>query len=204
MDKRETWQALQDKEYKDFLDNGAYGIFSVKQTNGAAECGSVISELLPTGGDCLDIGCGVLPLPYYMEVADKVSFTGIDPFDVPGERGFTFRVGVAEDLPWDDKTFDCVLFSTSLDHCVDPTKASQEALRVLKPGGFVVMWGSQASPNSLRYKRWKKAPKPALYDDHHMWAFSRDDLISLFGDPFMDIIVGRNDGSSHVILTFRK
>lgn len=47
--------------------------------------------------------------------------------------------GDAKELPFDEEIFDRVVFFTSLEFIDDPDKAIKEALRVLKPGGRVVI-----------------------------------------------------------------
>lgn len=57
-----------------------------------------------------------------------------------------FEVGNAEDLPYPDGYFDKVVFSSSLEHIEDDMKALQEACRVLKPKGKVIL-----TTDSLNY-----------------------------------------------------
>ena len=50
-----------------------------------------------------------------------------------------FKVGNAEDLPYQDGYFDKVVCSSSLEHFKDDIKALKEMNRVLKPNGVVVL-----------------------------------------------------------------
>jgi ubiquinone/menaquinone biosynthesis C-methylase UbiE len=56
-----------------------------------------------------------------------------------GVANVSFRLGDLEELPLDDSSIDLALFSQSLHHAMHPRKAVQEAWRVLRPGGRVVI-----------------------------------------------------------------
>ena len=61
-------------------------------------------------------------------------YLGLDPYQ--GE----FRIiGLGEILPIKDNSVDAVLFNTSLDHILDYHTAIQEAHRVLRSGGCIVI-----------------------------------------------------------------
>lgn len=55
-----------------------------------------------------------------------------------------FTHGDAQDLPFDDLTFDAVVMGFGMNHLPSPEKAAQEAHRVLKPGGAFAfsVWAS--------------------------------------------------------------
>ena len=54
--------------------------------------------------------------------------------------GGTFRVAPAEDLPFDDHSFDVVFLGHVLHEADDPVKALREALRVATKGVAVLEW----------------------------------------------------------------
>lgn len=92
-------------------------------------------------GTVLDVGCGVSPsLPLYMRDEQDVQYVGCDPLCPGDPRQYPFVAGLAEFLPFRSATFDQCLFATSLDHFIDPLPCLREALRVLRPGGEVVIW----------------------------------------------------------------
>jgi ArsR family transcriptional regulator len=56
-----------------------------------------------------------------------------------GAKNLEFRLGDMEELPIDDAHVDLVFFSQSLHHALHPERALQEAWRILKPGGRIVI-----------------------------------------------------------------
>lgn len=63
-------------------------------------------------------------------------YLGLDPYAGDGE----FRlIGLGEILPINNSSVDAVLFNTSLDHILDYHTALEEAYRVLRPSGRVVI-----------------------------------------------------------------
>ncbi len=63
-------------------------------------------------------------------------YVGLDPYAQSEE----FRaIGLGEILPFREGVFDAVVFNTSLDHMLDYHTALDEAYRVLRPGGSVVI-----------------------------------------------------------------
>ena len=54
-------------------------------------------------------------------------------------QNIEFRAGDMEELPIDDSTLDVAFFSQSLHHALHPAHALEEAARILKPGGRLVI-----------------------------------------------------------------
>jgi ubiquinone/menaquinone biosynthesis C-methylase UbiE len=104
----------------------------------------------------LDVACG----PSYVSAAAKQLGAiprGIDFSDkmiAIAKRMFPeirFRQGDAQDLPFQDASFDRVLMNFGLLHVSQPEKACAEACRVLKPGGkfgFTVWAGPEKNPGA--------------------------------------------------------
>jgi len=81
----------------------------------------------------LDVGCG--KKPYHPFFAPYVSeHVGVD-IDNPQAD----LVGSIEDIPAEDASFDVVLCTQVLEHCLDPARGVRELHRVTKPGGRVLL-----------------------------------------------------------------
>lgn len=95
-------------------------------------------------GDVLEIGLGTgLNLPHYPGGVSQLH--AVDPAPLLPDRvaqrsrAVAFPVQItqltAETLPFDDRTFDCVVSTWTLCTIPDPVKALREVRRVLKPNG---------------------------------------------------------------------
>lgn len=94
----------------------------------------------------LDVGCGTLPLPGYLDTEAEDQY-GLDPIDDNSFEGFRI-VGHAEFTPFPNDSLGMVIFATSLDHVVSVPQVLKEMRRILRPGGFMVIWMSD------RWKPW--------------------------------------------------
>lgn len=131
----------------DFQDAREYTEWTARQQNlwaAQMECELMLNLLRPNRGESiLDIGCGAgnstVPL-----LDMGLSVTGIDPspymLDLSanqlGQHVDLYR-GYAEDLPFDDNSFNHALFFLSLEFVSDPAKAIAEACRVAKDKVFL-------------------------------------------------------------------
>ncbi len=131
----------------DFQDARSYDHWLLKCKNRFAadlESRLMLGMLDPVAGESvLDIGCGtgasIIPL------LDKgLDVTGIDPspymLDILsatlGNRVSLYR-GIAEDLPYDDNSFNHACLFTCLEFVDNPKKAMEEAFRVAKDRVFI-------------------------------------------------------------------
>ena len=83
-----------------------------------------------------------------------------------GIKNIDFRIGDMEELPIRTSSVDCVFFSQSLHHALHPQRALEEAARILRPGGRIVVL-------DLVQHRFEEAR--ALYADEWL-GFSEADL----------------------------
>lgn len=96
-------------------------------------------------GPVLDIGCGRGARWRHF----PAGYVGLDVVAEWDEGNFPFVQGMAEELPWPDATFEAVLSVEAFDHFLDPGLAAAEALRVLRPGGELLVFigtGVSADP----------------------------------------------------------
>ena len=88
-------------------------------------------------GKVLDIGCGNKPYrPLLFSPPSRVeNYVGLDV-----RNGIYQQPDVewnGRTMPFDDNSFDCALATEVFEHCPDPELVMKEAVRVLKPGGFL-------------------------------------------------------------------
>ncbi|MBA2448094.1 MAG: class I SAM-dependent methyltransferase, partial [Chloroflexi bacterium] len=88
-------------------------------------------ELRSTTGTVLDLGAGLRPfaevLPGRTVALDHRARPTID------------LVGDAHRLPFADATFDAIVCTEVFEHLLEPTAAAAEMIRVLRPGGRLVL-----------------------------------------------------------------
>ena len=108
------------------------------------------------GESVLDIGCGAgACLSALLEMGLQV--TGLDPstymldisLEKMGNRVELYR-GFAEDLPFDDNSFNYSCLFTTLEFVDDPAKVLQEAFRVTKDRVFIGVFNRYALKGILR------------------------------------------------------
>jgi SAM-dependent methyltransferase len=119
-------------------------------------------------GRILDIGCGPLATPLYLEDYPQYAVAGIDPFGKQEQHPFQFVNAVAEDIPWADESFETAIAATSLDHLIDPQRAFDEIRRVITKQGQLLAWvyfvpGAKPFP--------PESGPIAPIDDYHLYHF---------------------------------
>ena len=89
-------------------------------------------------GRLLDIGCGEKPYEttFFPYVTEHV---GVDHPESPHALTSVDVVASAYDVPLGDESFDTVLMSELLEHLEKPGAALDEARRLLRPGGWIIL-----------------------------------------------------------------
>lgn len=92
----------------------------------------------------------------------------------------------AEDLPFEDEKFDCIIFNQILEHCKRPWICINEAYRVTKKEGIIIL----SSPFFYQIHDW-----PGDY-----YRFTPDGLIAMSSSSgFSKILLKHKSGNSEMI-----
>jgi anaerobic magnesium-protoporphyrin IX monomethyl ester cyclase len=121
-------------------------------------CMNIIS---PTEGKrILEVGCGIRDSAAYISTCN--CYIGIDLSTEAIKKaskafrhktGFSFVTMDAQDLKFPDRTFDLVIAKEVIEHVPDIKRMLQEAFRVLKPGGDILITSPNRNSLHLRVNR---------------------------------------------------
>ncbi len=155
----------QDSEYKalsireftkaaEIYDSGHAGIYEMCKD----DYPPILEELKQDDfEDLLDVGCGTGPMVEMLasEFADR-RYTGLDltprMIEIANAKGIEnacFVIGDAENLPFEDESFDAVICANSFHHYPNPQAFFNGVARVLRPGGKLVLRDYTSAPPIL-------------------------------------------------------
>lgn len=176
----------------DFQDAGGYDAWFDQEKNRYClerEIRLMQKMLDPAPGQrLLDIGCGTgISLAPFLGMG--LDLTGIDPstymLDIAAQK-FKNKVelhkAVAEDLPFEDNSFEYAVMFTSLEFTERPAKAIEEACRVTKDKIFIGVLNRYAPINIIR--RAKSFFIPNVYSNARFFSIRelKQILFAILGD----------------------
>jgi len=148
---------------------------------GALDSTDELLELCHIDGSkyILEVGCGVGRTPAYVARKYRCRVVGVDIREKMIARSkerakreglehlLEFQVADAQDLPFEDDSFDVVMCESVVVMVPDQHKALSEYVRVTRPGGYVGLneatWMREPTPQLLRYLTRIWGPAVALH-----------------------------------------
>lgn len=95
---------------------------------------------VPKGGSILELGSAYGGQWHVLREWSQ-DLTGLDLYEpavkASQERGLNIHLGMVEEMPFADASFDVVVSRHVMEHVGDPQRALAEIERVLRPGGYV-------------------------------------------------------------------
>ncbi len=92
-------------------------------------------------GRVLDVGCGAGNMIHHLSRYGSV--VGIDndskPLEIAHQRGYDARLARAEEMPFEDESFDLVTALDVIEHCEDDLQILRECFRVCAKGGLIAI-----------------------------------------------------------------
>ncbi|MFP4489023.1 MAG: class I SAM-dependent methyltransferase [Bacteroidales bacterium] len=123
----------------------------------------IIRKLLPLKGRGVEIGVGSGIFALALGISE-----GCDPSEEmrrkAAEKGIKAIDAVAENLPWEDESFDYALMVTTICFVDDPARALAEISRILKPRGKVII-GFVDSNSQVGRQYLRQKDKSLFYSD---------------------------------------
>jgi ubiquinone/menaquinone biosynthesis C-methylase UbiE len=146
----------------------------------------------------LDVGCGNgrKTLLFKKVTSDIIGLdTSIEKLRIVRERGINAICADAQSLPFRSSCFDALLSFHNLEHLTKPAQALEEAYRVLKPKGFLLL----VTPNRLRatnrialmFIKLMKLSLGSKYplNPDHIFEFDKETLRSLINKFFSKMYI---------------
>jgi len=160
----------------------------------------ICHELVGQDEKILDIGGGAgvwTDIIREEGITDKIYAVDISE-DILKERNpkDICQVGDMENLPYPDNTFDRAMFFSALHHVKNTERALSEAKRVVKPGGYIVLY----EPISLRLQLSGKGIEPT--PDGVEFAFSKKYLLDMIERNGLKIQYIRYEGFKKRFINF--
>lgn len=156
------------KEYLDYTVNAASPAGTdivLEVAAGTCACGRAFAPLVQTVV-CLDATASMLQV-------------GKQDAQESHLDNMVFVKGYAEELPFLDNSFDLVLSRLAFHHFTDTDGVFREMVRVLKPGGKLILIDMEAADEPLRKT---EDEIETLRDPSHVKNLSREEMLKLYSD----------------------
>ena len=123
-----------------------------------------------------------------LDATDAMMEQGQKFIEQAGIENISFQKGVAEDLPFEDETFDIVSSRYAFHHFADPKSVISEMVRVCKTGGHVIVIDiivpDESTAAEYNYYEW-------LCDQSHTRCLGFEEFQAYFRLFGMDIVSAR-------------
>jgi SAM-dependent methyltransferase len=153
-----------------------------------------------SGQRVLDVGCG--PGGLTGELARRLGAENVAAIDPAAQfaaacrernPGADVREGVAEELPWDDGTFDAALSMLVIGFMTDPDRGVREMTRVTRPGGTVAvcMWDIAGGGMTMLRVFWSAVRQldPDVVGERRMPGTTEGDIANRFRNAGLEDVV---------------
>jgi 2-polyprenyl-3-methyl-5-hydroxy-6-metoxy-1,4-benzoquinol methylase len=146
-----------------------------------------IDKYSKPGFKILDVGVGMGRL---LEDYKQLDRYGMDIsktyLEITKEKGINCCISLIEDMPYNDNMFDIITCTDVLEHVLDLYQGVENTLRVLKPGGILIV--RVPYKEDLSWYLSEKCP----YEYVHVRSFDEDNLKALFTKIFKTKILDWN------------
>jgi 2-polyprenyl-3-methyl-5-hydroxy-6-metoxy-1,4-benzoquinol methylase len=145
------------------------------------------------GGSLLDVGCATGQFLDEMRQRGKWETFGVEPVVTPAtfareQFGLNVFTGTLEEAHFPEQMFDVITLWDVLEHVVDPKRTLQEAYRILKPGGWLVV--QVPEPHSWQ-ARWFGRYWVGFDAPRHLYAFPQRTFLRQLAELGFDMVIRR-------------
>jgi len=136
-----------EKNFRQILENQGEEYYSASKESGSNEGMRKLKEYAKNAKNILECGCGSGRSIGF--IWHKNAFiTGIDLFeytlkkaktDFKNKKNVSFKLGNIENLPFANESYDLVYSTYTMEHVLNPEKAIDEMIRVVKKGGYIIV-----------------------------------------------------------------
>lgn len=170
-EKSDCWLEWEDLEniYKQYPSREKYSFDpDVLEKRGRERAGEILAFLprCPDGLKSLELGALDAMVSYYLAHkgigATAIDITDSTFTDRVRDAGVSLHVMDAGALEFDDGSFDLVFSYNAFEHFSDPAKVLMEAIRVLKPGGYLYVYFGPLYPSPFGLHGYESIPVPYI------------------------------------------